>query len=77
MSPVPNFFQKTFDTVPPVTAPSIKNLHMRDNLNDPGTDVDSGTPGYQTNVPILSWDTVPGASSGVLNTVTVLGRPWL
>jgi hypothetical protein len=58
----PNFV-KTFDKVPPVTAPSIKNLRMRDNLADPGTDVDLGTPGYQTNVPVLRWDTVPGASS--------------
>ena len=56
-------FIKTFDKVPPVTAPSIKNLHMRDNLADPGTDVDPGTPGYQTNVPILKWDSVPGASA--------------
>ena len=56
-------FIKTFDKVPPVTAPSIKNLHMRDNLNDPGTDVDGGTAGYQTNVPILKWDSVPGASA--------------
>ncbi|MEP6909497.1 MAG: hypothetical protein ABI896_03580 [Actinomycetota bacterium] len=56
-------FVKTFDKVPPVTAPSIKNLHMRDNLADPGTDIDSGTAGYQTNVPILKWDTVPGASA--------------
>ena len=58
----PNFV-KTFDKVPPVTAPSIKNLHMRDNLADPGTDVDLVTAGYQTNVPVLKWDTVPGASS--------------
>ena len=56
-------FLKTFDKVPPVVAPSIKNLHMRDNLVDPGTDVDLVTAGYQTNVPILKWDTVPGASS--------------
>jgi hypothetical protein len=56
-------FVKTFDKVPPVTPPSIKNLHMRDNLNDPGTDVDLVTPGYQTQVPILKWDSVPGASS--------------
>jgi hypothetical protein len=56
-------FVKTFDKVPPVEAPSIKNLHMRDNLNDPGTDVDPGTAGYQTNVPILKWDSVPGASA--------------
>jgi hypothetical protein len=56
-------FVKTFDKVPPVTAPSIKNLRMRDNLTDPGTDVDLGTLGYQTNVPVLRWDTVAGASS--------------
>lgn len=56
-------FVKTFDKVPPVTAPSVKNLHLRDNLADPGTDVDPGTAGYQTKVPILRWDTVPGASS--------------
>jgi Carboxypeptidase regulatory-like domain len=56
-------FNKTFDKVPPVTDPSIKNLRMRDHLADPGTDVDSGTPGYQTEVPIIAWDPVPGASS--------------
>jgi hypothetical protein len=58
----PNF-TKTFDKVPPTTAPAIKNLHMRDNLADPGTDVDAGTLGYQTQVPMLTWDWVPGASS--------------
>ncbi len=56
-------FTKTFDKVPPVTAPSVKNLHMRDNLADPGSDLDAGTDGYQTRVPILSWNAVPGASS--------------
>jgi hypothetical protein len=56
-------FTKTFDKVPPVTAPSIKNLHMRDHLDNPGTDVDPGTPGYQTEVPVVAWDPVPGASS--------------
>jgi hypothetical protein len=56
-------FQKTFDNVPPVTAPSVKNLHMRDNLNDPGTDLDTGTPGYQTQVPVVVWNPVHGASS--------------
>ena len=56
-------FTKTFDKVPPVTAPSIKNLRMRDNLSDPGADVDGGTAGYQTEVPILTWSPVPGASS--------------
>ena len=56
-------FTKSFDNVPPVSSPSIKNLRMRDNLNDPGTDADAGTPGYQTHVPILAWNAVPGASS--------------
>ena len=56
-------FTKTFDKVPPVTGPSIKNLRMRDHLADPGTDLDGGSAGYQTDVPILRWDPVPGASS--------------
>ena len=56
-------FQKTFDNVPPVTAPSVKNLHMRDNQNDPGVDQDLGTPGYQTHAPVITWDKVHGASS--------------
>ncbi len=60
-------FTKTFDKVPPVTGPSIKNLRMRDNAADPGTDVQPGTPGYQTEVPILRWDPVPGAASYEVN----------
>jgi hypothetical protein len=55
-------FTKTFDKVPPVSAPSVKNVRMRDNLSDPGSDVDSAA-GYQTNVPVVTWDPVPGASS--------------
>src|SRR5207247_7712407 len=35
---------------------------MRD-AADPGTDLDSGTAGYQTDDPILTWDAVPGAAS--------------
>jgi hypothetical protein len=57
----PGSFTKTFDNVPPVTAPSIKNLHMRDNLHDPGIDGDPDP--YKTEVPIVTWDPVPGASS--------------
>jgi hypothetical protein len=68
----PNFV-KTFDKVPPVTAPSIKNLHLRDNLVDPGTDVDLALAGYQTNVPILKWDTVPGASSYLVDVAPYTG----
>ncbi|MDQ3992170.1 MAG: hypothetical protein M3229_00780, partial [Actinomycetota bacterium] len=56
-------YTKTFDKVPPVTAPSVKNLRMRDHLADPGTDVTPGAAGYQTRVPILAWDAVPGAAS--------------
>jgi hypothetical protein len=59
-------FTKTFDKVAPagpVPGTSIKNLRMRDNLADPGTDIDSGTAGYQTRVPVVRWDPVPGASS--------------
>ena len=60
-------FVKTFDKVPPVPSPSIKNMHMRDNLDDPGTDVDLGTAGYQTQVPIVKWDSVPGASAYLID----------
>jgi hypothetical protein len=56
-------FTKTFAKVPPVTAPSVKNLRMRDNLADPGSDLDGSTAGYQTRVPVVSWNPVPGASS--------------
>ena len=56
-------FVKTFDKVPPVSTPAVKNLHMRDNFSDPGSDVDGVTAGYQTSVPIVTWDPVPGASS--------------
>jgi hypothetical protein len=66
-------FVKTFDKVPPVDPPSVKNVHMRDNLADPGTDVDPGTPGYQTKVPILKWDSVPGASSYLVDVAPFTG----
>ena len=56
-------FTKTFDKVPPTTPPSVKNLRMRDHLSDPGSDLDGGTAGYQTEVPVLTWAPVPGASS--------------
>jgi hypothetical protein len=56
-------FDKRFDKVPPVVAPSVKNVRMRDYANDPGTDLEAGTAGYQTNVPVVTWDPVPGASA--------------
>ena len=51
----------SFVTAPPST-PSVPNLHMADNLSDPGTDYLPDTPGYQTQVPVVKWDPVPGAS---------------
>ena len=52
----------SFVTAPPAT-PSVTDLRMVDNQSDPGTDVDGGTAGYQTQVPIVKWDAVPGASA--------------
>ena len=59
-------FVKTFANYPLLDELGIKNLHMRD-ASDPGTDIDSGTPGYQTNLPIIAWDPVPGASKYQVN----------
>jgi len=56
-------FTKTFDNVPPTTGPAIKNLHLRDNASDPGSDIDAATVGHQTQVPVVTWDAVPGAAS--------------
>jgi hypothetical protein len=56
-------FEKRFDKVPPVAGTSIKNVRMRDNLVDPGVDLDPATPLYETQVPLITWDPVPGASS--------------
>jgi hypothetical protein len=50
-------FTKTFAKAPPAQAPVVKNLHMHHD------DLEPTTPGYQTKVPILRWDAVPGASS--------------
>jgi protein-S-isoprenylcysteine O-methyltransferase Ste14 len=56
-------FDKRFDKVPPVPNTSIKNLRLRDNTADPGVDQNPLSDGYQTSVPVLTWDPVPGASS--------------
>jgi hypothetical protein len=56
-------FDKRFDKVPPVADTSVKNVRLRDNIVDPGTDADGGTPAYETHVPMLMWDPVMGASS--------------
>jgi hypothetical protein len=62
----------SFVTAPPST-PSVPNLHMADNLNDPGADYAAGTAGYQTQVPIVKWDPVPGASGYDLLMVQYVG----
>ncbi|HKO74343.1 MAG TPA: hypothetical protein VJU01_03435 [Gaiellaceae bacterium] len=59
-------FVKTFANYPLLDELGVKNLHMRD-ASDPGTDIDLGTPGYQTQLPIIAWDPVPGASSYQVN----------
>jgi hypothetical protein len=65
-------FTKAFAKSPPVTAPVVKNLRMRDNLVDPGADA-SPAAGYQTQVPILTWDPVPGAASYHVEVVPFAG----
>jgi hypothetical protein len=62
-------FTKTFDkTAPagPVTGTAIKTLHMRDNVTDDTVTADADhdlTNGFQTTAPVVSWNSVPGASS--------------
>jgi hypothetical protein len=56
-------FDKRFDKVPPVAGTSIANVRIRDNVADPGTDLDPATPSYETQVPLITWDPVPGAAS--------------
>jgi hypothetical protein len=58
-------FRKAFDDL----TPSIPNLHVRDNRDDP---VLGGLPVYETGAPVVTWDPVPEASS---YEVTV--APWL
>src|SRR5262249_14492724 len=86
------FFRKTFDTRDPGDLnPSIQNLRMADNISGvadpsvPGNDFDLGTPGYQTQVPIVTWDPVLGASAyevevglctGGACTATVTSEYW-
>jgi hypothetical protein len=63
-------FSQRFDKVPPVLAPSIENLHMHDYLTDaPATDQDGAVDGFQTKVPLVMWNPVPGASAYEVNVV--------
>jgi hypothetical protein len=70
-------FDKTFDNYPDLSEDSVKNLRMRD-ANDPGTDLEPLVDGYQTDTPILTWDSVPGAASYQVDVVpfqSVNGSP--
>ena len=49
-------FEKVFDKAAALGRPSITNLHMRDDRNDPA-------PAGPTQTPVVVWDQVPGASS--------------
>ena len=49
-------FEKVFDKAAALGRPSISNLHMRDDRNDPA-------PAGATQTPLVVWDQVPGASS--------------
>lgn len=49
-------FEKVFDKAAALGRPSISNLHMRDDRNDPA-------PAGPTQTPVVVWDQVPGASS--------------
>jgi|tagenome__1003787_1003787.scaffolds.fasta_scaffold20984557_4 hypothetical protein len=55
----PDTFTIAFDT----GSGAITNLHMRDNVSDPG----AWSPGYTTQVPIITWDPVPGAAQYQVN----------
>jgi hypothetical protein len=59
-------FVKTFANYPDFSELGVKNVHMLD-TSDPGIDDDPDTAGYQTNLPIVAWDPVPGASSYQVN----------
>lgn len=50
-------FEKTFANAPATPAPSVENLRLVD------SNLDVLTPGSTTDVPIVLWDPVPGASS--------------
>ncbi len=53
-------FDRAFDKHPL----AIENLRMTDYLTgNAAVDQDSGTPGFQTQVPLVTWDPVPGAAS--------------
>ena len=59
-------FEKVFDKAAALGRPSISNLRMRDNRNDPA-------PAGPTQTPVAVWDQVPGASSYLVEVVPHTG----
>jgi large repetitive protein len=59
-------FEKVFDKAAALGRPSIANLRMRDDRNDPA-------PPGPTQTPIVTWDPVPGASSYFVEVVPYAG----
>ena len=60
-------FEKVFDKAAALGRPSITNLHMRDDRNDPA-------PAGPTQTPVVVWDQVPGASSYLVEVDSARGR---
>jgi hypothetical protein len=62
-------FTQYFDTIPPIaaSAPTISNLHMRDELSDNGPE----PAGWATPSPILVWNPVAGAAAYDLDVYTM------
>jgi hypothetical protein len=56
----PNSFTQFFDTIPPLSGPTISGLHMRDESPDNGQPKPAG---WATATPILVWNPVAGASA--------------
>ena len=69
-------FTKPFDNVPPLAAPSVKNVRMRDNLGDPATDTDDATPELERATPVAIWETVPGAAEYQVTLRKKTGAGW-
>ena len=62
----PSRFEKVFDKAAALGRPSISNLHMRDDRNDPA-------PAGPTQTPLVVWDHVPGASSYLVEVAPHVG----
>jgi hypothetical protein len=65
-------FERAFDK----NAPAIENLQLTNYVTgDAEEDGDAGTIGFQTQVPIVTWSAVPGASSYEVQVAPYVGTP--